>query len=72
MTKNTCNKCRNQNKSNIEQEKNKKLRYSKEGQIGYVYVRARRGEATDSHSLAERVLSTFLNFHFYPSFQNVV
>ncbi|KAL7600780.1 hypothetical protein Lser_V15G21262 [Lactuca serriola] len=55
MTKNTCNKCRNQNKSNIEQEKNKKLRYSKEGQIGYVYVRARRGEATDSHSLAERV-----------------
>lgn len=27
----------------------------------YIHVRARRGQATDSHSLAERVTSAFLN-----------
>ncbi|KAI3688632.1 hypothetical protein L2E82_46353 [Cichorium intybus] len=55
MTNKTSRKRRNQNKRNIDQENEKKTRDSKEGQIGYVYVRARRGEATDSHSLAERV-----------------
>lgn len=36
---------------------------------GYVHVRARRGQATDSHSLAERVLKTssilFVVFLFF-------
>jgi len=27
----------------------------------YIHVRARKGQATDSHSLAERVLNTFEN-----------
>lgn len=31
----------------------------------YIHVRARRGQATDSHSLAERVTSDFLySFHW--------
>jgi len=30
---------------------------------GYIHVRARRGQATDSHSLAERVLCTPAYFH---------
>lgn len=37
---------------------------------GYIHVRARRGQATDSHSLAERVsqlsYSFFSKFQFYP------
>ena len=36
--------------------KKKKKKMVKEAPNGYVHVRARRGEATDSHSLAERVL----------------
>lgn len=32
----------------------------------YVHVRARRGQATDSHSLAERVISSFLIPTNYP------
>lgn len=31
---------------------------------GYIHVRARRGQATDSHSLAERVFVLFF-FFFY-------
>lgn len=31
---------------------------------GYIHVRARRGQATDSHSLAERVPS-LLSFFFF-------
>ncbi|KAK1435717.1 hypothetical protein QVD17_01484 [Tagetes erecta] len=40
-----------------EENKKKMIEDSKEdgGQIGYIHVRARRGEATDSHSLAERI-----------------
>ncbi|KAI3825736.1 hypothetical protein L1987_07334 [Smallanthus sonchifolius] len=55
MAKTSCKRRRKQKKSNDDQE-NKKMIDSKEGgQIGYIHVRARRGEATDSHSLAERV-----------------
>jgi hypothetical protein len=34
----------------------------------YIHVRARRGQATDSHSLAERVRFTFLNGLFILDF----
>lgn len=36
-------------------EKKRKKKVVKEVPSGFVHVRARRGEATDSHSLAERV-----------------
>ncbi|KAI3717832.1 hypothetical protein L1987_69697 [Smallanthus sonchifolius] len=56
MAKTSCKRRRKQKKSNDGQENKKKMIDSKEGgQIGYIHVRARRGEATDSHSLAERV-----------------
>nr|GEV04782.1 transcription factor bHLH137-like [Tanacetum cinerariifolium] len=60
MTKKTCKRWMKQKKSNDVQKDKKKVRDSKEEgeeekQRGYVHVRARRGEATDSHSLAERV-----------------
>lgn len=32
--------------------------------LDYVHVRARRGQATDSHSLAERVSKTIISFHY--------
>lgn len=32
--------------------------------LPYVHVRARRGQATDSHSLAERVISNYY-FHYH-------
>lgn len=38
----------------------------------YIHVRARRGQATDSHSLAERVMTRLIHFsftyvyHYYP------
>lgn len=37
-----------------EEKKNQK-KFSEEAPTGYIHVRARRGQATDSHSLAERV-----------------
>ncbi|GKB06059.1 transcription factor bHLH137-like protein isoform X1 [Tanacetum coccineum] len=60
MTKKTCKRWMKQKKSNDVQKDKKKVRDSKEEgeeqkQRGYVHVRARRGEATDSHSLAERL-----------------
>ncbi|KAI3825733.1 hypothetical protein L1987_07331 [Smallanthus sonchifolius] len=56
MAKTSCKRRRKQKKSNDDQENKKKMVDSKEGgQTGYIHVRARRGEATDSHSLAERV-----------------
>ncbi|GKA89646.1 transcription factor bHLH137-like protein isoform X1 [Tanacetum coccineum] len=57
MTKKSCKRWRKQKKSNDVQKNKKKVRDSKEEeeQRGYIHVRARRGEATDSHSLAERV-----------------
>ncbi|XP_024976334.1 transcription factor bHLH48-like [Cynara cardunculus var. scolymus] len=58
----TCRRRRKEKRSNNDEEnKKKKMRDCKEeGQIGYIHVRARRGEATDSHSLAERFLSSKL------------
>lgn len=59
--KDTSTKLKKQKKSNDYQEEKKKKIISKqssceeEGAIGYIHVRARRGQATDSHSLAERV-----------------
>ncbi|XP_059644568.1 basic helix-loop-helix protein 80-like isoform X2 [Cornus florida] len=40
-------------KAKADKEEQKKV--SEEGPTGYIHVRARRGQATDSHSLAERV-----------------
>ncbi|KAI3673642.1 hypothetical protein L6452_39766 [Arctium lappa] len=59
---NTCRRGRKEKRSNNDKENNKKkmIDSKEEGQIGYIHVRARRGEATDSHSLAERVLSSKL------------
>ncbi|XXG68918.1 hypothetical protein AAC387_Pa06g1904 [Persea americana] len=39
--------------------KNKKKVSEEEPPTGYIHVRARRGQATDSHSLTERVLPSF-------------
>ncbi|KAL7603374.1 transcription factor bHLH137 isoform X1 [Lactuca sativa] len=61
QSKDTSTKLKKQKKSNDYQEEKKKKIISKqssceeEGAIGYIHVRARRGQATDSHSLAERV-----------------
>lgn len=43
---------------------NKKKASEEEPPAGYIHVRARRGQATDSHSLAERVLKCFFFFLF--------
>lgn len=37
----------------------KKIKESSTQKSDYIHVRARRGQATDSHSLAERVLTIF-------------
>lgn len=42
-------------KSEAEKKEKKKLS-DEQPPTGYIHVRARRGQATDSHSLAERVL----------------
>lgn len=61
QSKDTSNKLKKQKKSNDHQEEKKKKNIMKQGScdedgaIGYIHVRARRGQATDSHSLAERV-----------------
>lgn len=48
---------------NSHDKKNKKVKVAEEeAPIGYIHVRARRGQATDSHSLAERVLFLFFIF----------
>lgn len=41
--------------TNVETEKNPKLPEPPKDYKDYIHVRARRGQATDSHSLAERV-----------------
>ncbi|KAL4584701.1 hypothetical protein LXL04_009309 [Taraxacum kok-saghyz] len=61
QSKDTSTKIKKQKKSNDYQEEKRKKNITKqsscdeEGAIGYIHVRARRGQATDSHSLAERV-----------------
>ncbi|KAI3759546.1 hypothetical protein L6452_07436 [Arctium lappa] len=61
QSKDTSNRLKKQKKINDYQEEKKKKNIKKgssedqEGAIGYIHVRARRGQATDSHSLAERV-----------------
>ncbi|XP_024970817.1 transcription factor bHLH137 isoform X1 [Cynara cardunculus var. scolymus] len=61
QSKDTSNRMKKQKKMNDYQEEKKKKTIKKgssseeEGAIGYIHVRARRGQATDSHSLAERV-----------------
>ena len=37
----------------------------------YIHVRARRGQATDSHSLAERVSSNYRIFFFFLRYTNL-
>lgn len=41
---------------------------AKEPPKDYIHVRARRGQATDSHSLAERVSNVVANSNFFPHF----
>ncbi|KAJ0539897.1 putative transcription factor bHLH family [Helianthus annuus] len=77
MTKTTCKRRRRQKKSKDDKENKKKGTDSKEGgQIGYIHVRARRGEATDSHSLAERITGKALMLeeviNYVQSLQNVI
>ncbi|XP_071711976.1 transcription factor BC1-like [Rutidosis leptorrhynchoides] len=59
QSKDTSNRMKKTKKSNDYQEEKKKKNTkncsSEEGAVGYIHVRARRGQATDSHSLAERV-----------------
>jgi hypothetical protein len=46
-----------------EEKQNKSNSKAPEPQKDYIHVRARRGQATDSHSLAERVRITVFCFH---------
>jgi len=46
-------------------EKKEQRKCLEEPPTGYIHVRARRGQATDSHSLAERVLYSLNNFKFF-------
>ncbi|KAD2806119.1 hypothetical protein E3N88_39496 [Mikania micrantha] len=60
QSKDTSNKLKKQKKTNDYQEQKRKKNTQKgsseeEAAVGYIHVRARRGQATDSHSLAERV-----------------
>ncbi|KAK1433964.1 hypothetical protein QVD17_10882 [Tagetes erecta] len=64
QSKDTSNRMKKQKKTNdCHQEEKKKKNNTKrgcsnedeEGAVGYIHVRAKRGQATDSHSLAERV-----------------
>ena len=43
-------------KSNATEKRMKNVECGEEEKLPYVHVRARRGQATDSHSLAERVV----------------
>lgn len=51
-----------------EEKKNNSKEENKAEEAGYIHVRARRGQATDSHSLAERVLQFFVSYSFYVPF----
>ncbi|KAK1422408.1 hypothetical protein QVD17_25506 [Tagetes erecta] len=60
QSKDTNKRLKKQKKTNDYQEEKKKKNTKngpceEEGEIGYIHVRAKRGQATDSHSLAERV-----------------
>ncbi|XP_076893617.1 transcription factor BC1-like [Bidens hawaiensis] len=61
QSKDTSNKLKKPKKTNDYQKEKKKKNTKKsgsskeEGAVEYIHVRARRGQATDSHSLAERV-----------------
>ncbi|XP_076898075.1 transcription factor BC1-like [Bidens hawaiensis] len=61
QSKDTSNKLKKPKKTNDYQQEKKKKNTKKggsskeEGAVEYIHVRARRGQATDSHSLAERV-----------------
>lgn len=46
----------NEEKKTKENKKDQKKKVNEEAPTGFIHVRARRGQATDSHSLAERVL----------------
>lgn len=50
---------------NDKNKKNKKKASEEEPPAGYIHVRARRGQATDSHSLAERVLKCFFSLFLF-------
>ncbi|KAI3671460.1 hypothetical protein L1987_87198 [Smallanthus sonchifolius] len=59
QSKDTSNKLKkkktNDYQEEIKKKKNTKKGCEEEGAVGFIHVRARRGQATDSHSLAERV-----------------
>jgi hypothetical protein len=55
-------KGRRQNGSRKEQQSENSK--NDEKNTGYIHVRARRGQATDSHSLAERVMPMFSLFYY--------
>lgn len=49
----------------IETSSKEKSKITETGKQDYIHVRARRGQATDSHSLTERVtFYSFDSFHF--------
>lgn len=52
----------NEKKLNKAGKKDQKIKAAEEAPTDYVHVRARRGQATDSHSLAERVLLITIHF----------
>lgn len=65
-------KCKKQRKDSAsrrsgddEKKKNGEEMEKNEPPSGYIHVRARRGQATDSHSLAERVHILLLISHYY-------
>lgn len=57
-------KSREGKKLNADHNSKAKKKVIKEAPTGYIHVRARRGQATDSHSLAERVFPQFTLWSF--------
>ena len=55
---------RNREDKKVKAETKDKKKANEEAPTGYVHVRARRGQATDSHSLAERVIYHCLSYSF--------
>lgn len=51
-----CNDAQKDEEKKLKFDKNNQAKAEEELSRGYIHVRARRGQATDSHSLAERVL----------------
>ena len=60
-----CQDCKDGKSRRGKREKSSSEQDQEEAPKGYIHVRARRGQATDSHSLAERVCTAHQTPHTY-------